>query len=79
MAFFYNAKNSTSFSITAIGRFFQLAFVLIYTAAFAQQAEIDQQYRQAKSLKEFDRILGEVQKIVEQDSSQSEWQWRMAR
>ena len=79
MAFFYNAKNSHSFIITAIGRFFQLAFVLIFTAAFAQHAEIDQQYRQAKSLKEFERIFGDVQKIVEQDSSQPEWQWRMAR
>ena len=79
MAFFNKAKTSPSFNIIAIGRFFGLAFILIYTTAFAQQADIDQQYRQAKSLKEFDRILGEVQKFVEQDSSQSEWQWRMAR
>ena len=79
MAFFNNAKNLTSFSKTAIDRFFLLPFVLIFTAAFAQQAKIDQQYRQAKSLKEFERIFGEVKKIVEQDFSQSEWQWRMAR
>lgn len=68
------AKNLSSFVRVSL-----LTPALIFTVAFAQQAEIDQQYRQAKSLKVFEQISEEVQKIVENDPNQSEWQWRLAR
>ena len=67
------AKNLSSFVRVTI-----LSLALIFTAAFAQQSEIDQQYRQGKSLKVFEQISEEVQKIVENEPNQSEWQWRLA-
>ncbi len=56
-------------------------FLVILTGntAFAGQAEIDEQHRQARTLKEFERIAGEIQKILEKEPSNAEWQWRLAR
>jgi len=56
-------------------------FLVILTGqtVFAGQTEIDQQHRQAKTLKEFEHISGEIQRILEKEPSNPEWQWRLAR
>ncbi len=54
-------------------------FLLILTGKAAGQTEIDQQYQQAKTLKEFERIAEEILKILAHEPNQVELQWRLAR
>ncbi|MDA8560816.1 tetratricopeptide repeat protein [Nitrospinae bacterium] len=54
-------------------------FLLILTGQATAQSEIDKKYRQAKTLKEFELIAQEVQKILTHEPNQVEWQWRLAR
>ena len=54
-------------------------FLLVLTGQATAQSEIDKKYQQAKTLKEFERIAEEVQKILAHEPNQVEWQWRMAR
>ncbi len=61
--------------------FLLAVFLVILTGktAPAGQTEIDKQYQQAKTLKEFEHIAGEIQKILEKEPGRPEWQWRLAR
>ena len=54
-------------------------FLLVLTGQATAQSEIDKKYQQAKTLKEFEQIAEEVQKILAHEPNQVEWQWRMAR
>ena len=45
----------------------------------AGQAEVDKQYQQAKTLKEFEEIAGKIKKLLAQDPGSHEWEWRLAR
>ena len=54
-------------------------FLLVLTGQVTAQSEIDKKYQQAKTLKEFERIAEEVQKILAHKPNQVEWQWRVAR
>jgi tetratricopeptide (TPR) repeat protein len=54
-------------------------FLLVLTGQATAQSEIDKKYQQAKTLKEFERIAEEVQKILAHEPNQVEWQWRLAR
>ena len=54
-------------------------FLLVLTGQSNAQSEIDKKYQQAKTLKEFERIAEEVQKILAHEPNQVEWQWRLAR
>jgi len=56
-----------------------LTFALIFTSAFVQKIEIDQQYKQAKTLKEFKQIAEEVKEYLTHEPDQVDWQWRLAR
>ena len=54
-------------------------FLLVLTGQATAQSEIDKKYQQAKTLKEFERIAEEIQKILAHEPNQVEWQWRLAR
>ena len=54
-------------------------FLLILTGKATAQTEIDKQYQQAKTLKEFEQIAEEIQKILAHEPNQVEWEWRLAR
>jgi len=54
-------------------------FLLVLTGQATAQSEIDKRYQQAKTLKEFELIAKEIQKILEYEPNQVEWQWRLAR
>jgi tetratricopeptide (TPR) repeat protein len=54
-------------------------FLLVLTGQAIAQSEIDKKYQQAKTLKEFERIAEEIQKILAHEPNQVEWQWRLAR
>jgi tetratricopeptide (TPR) repeat protein len=54
-------------------------FLLILTSQVNAQSEIDKQYQNAKTLKEFELIAEKVQKILAHETNQVEWEWRMAR
>jgi tetratricopeptide (TPR) repeat protein len=54
-------------------------FLLILTGQATAQTEIDKQYQQAKTLKEFERIAEEVQKNLVHEPNQVGWEWRLAR
>jgi len=57
-----------------------LALILmILTGRASAQTEIDNQYQQARTLKEFERIAEEIQKILAHEPNKVEWHWRMAR
>ena len=45
----------------------------------AGQNEIDKQYQQARTLKEFEQIANKIQKILKKEPGNPEWQWRLAR
>ena len=45
----------------------------------AGQGEIDKQYQQARTLKEFEQIANKIQKILKKEPGNPEWQWRLAR
>jgi tetratricopeptide (TPR) repeat protein len=55
------------------------SWVLFAEASFAEQIKIDQQYQQAKTLIEFEKVAVTIQKILEKEPNQPEWQWRLAR
>ena len=46
---------------------------------FAGLPEIDKQYQQARTLREFEKIAEKIQKILEKEPSRPEWEWRLAR
>ena len=48
-------------------------------AAFASQAGVDKNYKQAKSLVEFKAIVETIKKILEKEPNRSGWEWRLAR
>jgi tetratricopeptide (TPR) repeat protein len=54
-------------------------FLLILTGKATAQTEIDKQYQQAKTLKEFEQIAEEIQKTLAHEPNQVEWEWRLAR
>jgi tetratricopeptide (TPR) repeat protein len=54
-------------------------FLLILTGKATAQTEIDKQYQQARTLKEFEQIAEEIQKILAHEPNKVEWQWRLAR
>jgi tetratricopeptide (TPR) repeat protein len=54
-------------------------FLLGLIGQATAQSEIDKKYQQAKTLKEFERIAEEIQKILAHEPNQIEWQWRLAR
>ena len=54
-------------------------FLLVLTGQATAQSEIDKRYQQAKTLKEFELIAKEIQKNLEHEPNQVEWQWRLAR
>ena len=45
----------------------------------AGENEIDKQYQQARTLKEFEQIANKIQKILKKEPGNPEWQWRLAR
>lgn len=53
--------------------------IFIEETAFAGPPEIDNQYQQAKTLIEFEKIAEKIQKILETEPNRPEWQWRLAR
>lgn len=53
--------------------------ILTGKAAFAGQAEIDNQHQQAETLKEFEHIAGEIREFLEKEPNSPEWLWRLAR
>ncbi len=54
-------------------------FLLILTQKATAQTKIDKQYQQAKTLKEFEQVAEDIQKILAHEPNKEEWQWRMAR
>ena len=54
-------------------------FLLGLIGQATAQSEIDKKYQQAKTLKEFEQIAEEIQKILAHEPNQVEWQWRLAR
>ena len=54
-------------------------FLLGLIGQATAQSEIDKKYQQAKTLKQFEQIAEEVQKILAHEPNQVEWQWRLAR
>ncbi len=76
------AEDSSQTKRLLKGRVFLLAvFLVILTGktSFAGPAEIDKQYQQAKTLKEFERIAEEIRKTLEKEPGSPQWQWRLAR
>ncbi|MZH02116.1 MAG: tetratricopeptide repeat protein [Nitrospinae bacterium] len=69
-----SALNRTSFCRVSL-----LTFALIFTSAFVQKIEIDQQYKQAKTLKEFEQIAEEIKNYLTHAPDHADWQWRLAR
>ena len=61
-------------------RVFLLAvFSLIAAGNTAGQPEIDKQYQQARTLKEFEQITEKIQKILTREPGRPELEWRLAR
>jgi tetratricopeptide (TPR) repeat protein len=53
--------------------------LLIGNTTFAGPSEIDRGYHQAKTLLEFQKIAEKIQKLIEKEPNESEWQWRLSR
>ncbi len=47
--------------------------------AFSDKTGIDHEYQQARTLAEFEKIAEQIQKILEKETLQPEWEWRLAR
>lgn len=65
-------KNRACFLVLLLG-------ILTGQNVFAGQAEIDEQYQKAKTLKEFENIARELKNILALEPDSHEWEWRLAR
>lgn len=54
-------------------------FLLTGETPLSRQAELDNQYQHSKTLKELHQVAEDIQKILEHEPNQAEWEWRMAR
>ncbi len=76
------AEDSSQTKRLLKGLVFLLAVFLVFLTgktSFAGSAEIDKQYQQAKTLKEFERIAEKIRKSLEKEPGSPQWQWRLAR
>jgi tetratricopeptide (TPR) repeat protein len=54
-------------------------FLLILSGKAIGHTDLDKHYQQAKTIKELKQIAEEIQKILEHEPNQAEWEWRLAR
>lgn len=54
-------------------------FILTGETSLTRQIEIDKQYQKATTLKKLEQIVLEIQKIIDDEPFQPEWEWRLAR
>ena len=53
--------------------------ILTGETTLSRQVELDKQYQQATTLKKLEQIVLKIQKIIDDEPNQIEWEWRLAR